>query len=72
MEQAVRQWQCPCGEWLDMSVAKHIHVKLSEPTLAEMIQCRHAGNDEAALSAKADTTEVIWKPEYPRRDRPND
>jgi len=30
------------------------------------------GQTVEALVAKADTTEVIWKPEYPRRDRPND
>ncbi len=69
----MRQWQCPCGEWLDMSIAKHVHkVATRAPSLSEMIAARNAGRDGDALNEVCDIDTVPWRPEYPRRDRPDD
>lgn len=69
----MRQWQCPCGAWLDMSVARHIHkVDARSPTLSEMIAARNAGHDETALNQVHDIAAILWQPHYPRRDKPDD
>lgn len=69
----MRQWQCPCGAWLDMSFAKHVHkVAARPPTLSEMVAARNAGRDGDALNEVCDLDTVLWKPEFPRRDRPDE
>lgn len=70
----MRQWQCPtCSQWVDMSYSKHVHkVGARQPSLGEMIASRNAGRDGEALNEVAELTETPWKPEYPRRDRPDD
>ena len=73
MEQAVRQWQCPCGAWLDMTQSGHVHYDTArQPTLEEMVQARTAGRDEDALVLVADPTVQKWSPDFPRRDKPNE
>jgi hypothetical protein len=69
----MRQWQCPCGTWVDMSHLRHIHqVSGREPTLQEMVAARKAGRDAEATAAVSEISEVHWKPEYPRRDKPDE
>lgn len=69
----MRQWQCTCGMWLDMSQLKHIHyINAREPTLAEMKAARMAGRDGDALAMQTDMDAVQWQPNFPRRDKPNE
>ena len=68
-----RQWQCPCGAWLPMAVAKHVHlVGGREPTLQEMLASRWRGRDGEALAQIGQIDEVRWQPHFPRRDKPNE
>jgi hypothetical protein len=69
----VRQWQCPCGTWVDMSHTKHIHtVNPRQPTLQEMTAARAAGRDQEALAMVSDMQATHWSPDFPRRDKPNE
>ena len=69
----MRQWQCPCGAWLDMTQLKHIHtVGARQPSLKEMLAARWAGRDGEALAEIGQVDEVTWQPGFPRRDKPND
>lgn len=69
----MKQWLCTCGTWVDGERAKHIHVRLRQPTLSEMVAARNAGRDEDALNATVDSTEeVVWRTDFPRRDKPDD
>lgn len=67
------QWQCTCGEWLDMSQSSHVHYTgARQPTLAEMLQARESGKDDDALTLVMDPVVVKWSPDFPRRDKPNE
>jgi hypothetical protein len=69
----MRQWQCLCGEWLDMMQSGHVHYdSVRQPSLGEMVQARLAGHDKDALTRVAEATTVKWSPDFPRRDKPND
>lgn len=69
----MRQWQCPCGEWLDMSQNGHVHYDSArQPSLTEMLQARQAGRDDDALALVAEATTVKWSPDFPRRDKPSE
>lgn len=69
----MRQWQCPCGAWLDMSRPNHIHqVGAREPTVDEMIMARRTGREATALQPIGEISEVRWQPHFPRRDKPNE
>lgn len=69
----MRQWQCPCGAWVDMAQLKHVHyVTTRELTLEEMTKLRWLGRDGEALAGTAEVTYATWHPDYPRRDKPND
>lgn len=69
----MKQWQCLCGEWVDMSHSGHVHYESTrQPTLEEIVQARIAGQDADALSLVADPTIVKWSPDFPRRDKPDE
>jgi hypothetical protein len=56
--------------WLDMSQLKHVHyVNPRAPTLAEMVAARSAGQERNALAMQTDIEAVLWRPEFPRRDK---
>lgn len=67
------QWQCTCGEWVDMSHSGHVHYEtVRQPTLEEMVQARIAERDNDALTPVAEATTVKWSPDFPRRDKPSE
>lgn len=67
------QWQCPCGEWIDMSHSRHVHhVSAREPSLDEMVAARRAGREQDALNMVSDISVVNWSPRFPRREKPNE
>lgn len=67
----MKQWQCPCGKWIDGAHLKHVHVTLRSPTLEEMLAARELGNDEQAMNQTVDVSEeIVWRPAYPRREPP--
>lgn len=69
----MRQWQCTCGEWLDMGRAHHVHYENArQPTLEEMVQARQAGHDADALVMVSDPIIVKWSDKFARRDKPDE
>ena len=69
---SMSEWQCvTCGEWIDMDVARHVHMKRIELTLDEMIALREQGRDEDAAPTMHFSTE-LWTPEHKRRAKSHD
>ena len=50
------EWLCDCGHWVPIGYSTHQHVKIKEPSLADVIERRRMV--EAGLTPGMDLTET--------------
>lgn len=65
----MRQWRCKlCGEWVDMTWLRHLHVQEREQSLAELHAARERG--EMPDVVIGDVLTETWSPNHETREAP--